>query len=110
MSVTYSILVSLAVCATAAGLEALFAGKNVRPFLTKLRTPPFSPSLFVWGLIGVGYYAICFTLLYRLFSQEQHSPIRAVPLPLMWRGAVLNRWEGALLLIGYAVYLYSLIP
>jgi cation:H+ antiporter len=31
-------------------------------------------------------------------------------LPLMWRGSMLNRWEGALLLAGYAAYLYSLIP
>ncbi len=29
-------------------------------------------------------------------------------LPLMWRGAVLNRWEGAILLAGYIAYLYSL--
>lgn len=25
--------------------------------------------------------------------------------PLMWRGRVLNRWEGGLLLLGYATYL-----
>lgn len=31
-------------------------------------------------------------------------------LPLMWRGRVLNRWEGAVLLIGYTVYMYSLVP
>jgi cation:H+ antiporter len=31
-------------------------------------------------------------------------------LPLMWRGWVLNRWEGAALLLGYAAYLYSLRP
>jgi cation:H+ antiporter len=31
-------------------------------------------------------------------------------IPLMWRGSVLNRWEGAVLLTGYVVYLYSLIP
>lgn len=30
-------------------------------------------------------------------------------LPLMWRGWVLNRWEGALLLAGYVAYLYSVI-
>jgi cation:H+ antiporter len=30
-------------------------------------------------------------------------------LPLMWRGAVLNRWEGAILLAGYVAYVYSLI-
>jgi cation:H+ antiporter len=31
-------------------------------------------------------------------------------LPLMWRGSVLNRWEAAILLVGYATYLYSLAP
>lgn len=30
-------------------------------------------------------------------------------LPLMWRGCILNRWEGAALLVGYAVYIYSLV-
>jgi cation:H+ antiporter len=30
-------------------------------------------------------------------------------LPLMWRAWVLNRWEGGLLLAGYAAYLYSVI-
>lgn len=30
-------------------------------------------------------------------------------LPLMWRGSVLNRWEGAILLAGYAAYMYSLM-
>lgn len=30
-------------------------------------------------------------------------------LPLMWRGSVLNRWEGAILLVGYAAYMYSLV-
>lgn len=29
-------------------------------------------------------------------------------LPLMWRGSVLNRWEGAILLAGYVAYMYSL--
>lgn len=33
-----------------------------------------------------------------------------VLLPLMWRGSVLNRWEGAALLAGYVVYVYSLVP
>lgn len=30
-------------------------------------------------------------------------------LPLMWRGWVLNRWEGAVLLAGYVAYLYSVV-
>lgn len=29
--------------------------------------------------------------------------------PLMWRGAILNRWEGALLLAGYAAYLAAML-
>jgi cation:H+ antiporter len=33
----------------------------------------------------------------------------AVLLPLLRRGWVLNRWEGAALLAGYAVYMYSLV-
>ena len=32
-----------------------------------------------------------------------------IVLPLMWRGYVLNRWEGALLLACYIIYLYSLV-
>jgi cation:H+ antiporter len=32
-----------------------------------------------------------------------------VLLPLMWRGAILNRWEGAVLLAGYAAYLGVLV-
>jgi cation:H+ antiporter len=30
-------------------------------------------------------------------------------LPLMWRGAILNRWEGAMLLGGYGVYVATLV-
>jgi cation:H+ antiporter len=31
-------------------------------------------------------------------------------LPLMRRGFVLNRWEGALLLIGYIIYIFTTLP
>ena len=30
-------------------------------------------------------------------------------LPLMWRGWVLNRWEGGFLLVSYVAYLYSVV-
>lgn len=33
-----------------------------------------------------------------------------VLLPLLWRGSILSRWEGAGLLVGYALYMYSLVP
>jgi benzodiazapine receptor len=90
MSATYSILFALAVCVFAAALEGLFAGKNIKPFLAKLRTPAYSPSLFVWSLIGVGYYAICFTILYRLFRDQTGSFVRDVALILLWIVMALN--------------------
>lgn len=90
MSVTCSILISLASCLLAAGLEGLFAGRNIKPFLNKLRTPAFSPSLLVWSLIGVGYYAICFTLLYRLLSYEGDSSARDIALVLLGIVMLLN--------------------
>lgn len=90
MSVTYSILNSLAVCVLAAVLEGLFAGKNIKPFLSKLRNPSASPSVFVWGLIGVGYYLICFVILYRLFRHEGNSSIRNIALILLWSVMALN--------------------
>ena len=33
----------------------------------------------------------------------------AILLPLMWRGFVLNRWEGAFLIAAYFAYLYSVV-
>jgi len=36
--------------------------------------------------------------------------LAALTVPLMWRGWVLNRWEGATLLVCYAAYLYTLVP
>ena len=30
-------------------------------------------------------------------------------LPLLWRGSVLNRWEGGVLVAGYVAYIYSLL-
>jgi len=90
MSLTYAILVALAMCVLAAGLEGLLAGKNIKPFLAKLRTPAYSPSLFVWSLIGIGYYVICFTILYRLFRNETASFVRTIALILLGIVMTLN--------------------
>ncbi|MBI2398387.1 MAG: calcium/sodium antiporter [Xanthomonadales bacterium] len=63
--------------------------------------------LFVIGLVA----------LIHPFSVEALTPLDLVVfagsavllLPLMWRGAILNRWEGALLLGGYVAYLAVLL-
>jgi len=90
LSVLNTILISLAVCLTAGALEALFAGSSVKPFLGRLKTPSLSPSLSVWSLIGVGYYAICFVLLYRLFRHNDGSNLREISLALLLIVMLLN--------------------
>jgi tryptophan-rich sensory protein len=61
-----SVALTLAVCAVAALLEGLMAGRGVRQRFAQLRRPPLSPSLTVWGAIGVAYYLIYGVVLYRL--------------------------------------------
>lgn len=76
MSVGYAILIALGICLVAALLEGLFAGKNVKTFFGKLRTPSYSPPLWAWAIIGIGYYGICFTILYRLLRNDGETSIK----------------------------------
>ena len=71
-------------------MEGLYARRNVRPFLNKLRMPSFSPSLLIWSFIGAGYYVICFTVLYRLFRLEGDSALRTLALVLLLVVMLLN--------------------
>ena len=83
MPVSYAILISLGICLIAALLEGLFAGKHVKSVLGKLQTPSFAPPLWVWAIIGVGYYAICFFVLYRIFRHEGDDSIKTAALILL---------------------------
>lgn len=71
-----AILISLLICAVAAGLEGLFAGKNVKSFLAKLRVPKFSPPFWLWAIIGVLYYLICFAIIFRILRYSDNFSIR----------------------------------
>ena len=59
---------AVTVCAVVAGLEAVCAGRNVRTFFETLRFPPYSAPLWVWSIIGAGYYAIFGFVLFRLLN------------------------------------------
>jgi len=83
MSVSYAILMSLGICVIAAILEGLFAGKNVKTFLKKLRTPRYAPPLWAWVITGVCYYATCFTILYRIFRHDGDASIKYIALTLL---------------------------
>lgn len=60
------IVLSLAICAVMAALEGAMAGNGVRQRFGELRLPAGSPTLTVWIVIGLLYYAICFVVLDRL--------------------------------------------
>jgi len=83
MSTGYAILISLGVCAVAAALEGICAGKNVKAFFAKLRFPPYSAPLWVWSMIGGAYYVIFWFVLYRLLRLETDSTLRSAALALV---------------------------
>ncbi len=83
MSVSFAILISLGICVISAVLEGLFAGKNVKSFFAKLRFPSYSPPLWVWYIIGVVYYVVCFFILYRIFRHDSDASIKYAALTLL---------------------------
>ena len=83
MSVTSAILISLGICVVSAILEGVLAGKNVKSFFAKLQFPSYSPPLWVWYIIGVVYYVICFFILYRIFRHDSDASLKYVALMLL---------------------------
>lgn len=70
-------VVSLVVCVVAAAAEGLCAGRQPMAQLKVLKQPSWSPPTWVWILIGLAWYGICFTALVRLlpFWQQQKMPV-----------------------------------
>lgn len=83
MSTFSALLISLLICAVAAGLEGLLAGKNVKAFLGSLRKPPFSAPVWVWAIIGFFYYATCFIILFRILRYDDNFSIRYAAFALL---------------------------
>lgn len=83
MSAGYAILTSIGICAAAAALETVCAGRNVKSFYSELRFPRFSAPLWVWGIIGALYYVIFWFVLYRLLRVDSYSALRYVALALI---------------------------
>lgn len=70
MSGTRAFVISLTICAAAAGLEGLCAGKNVKQYFAKLKFPRYSAPLWVWYIIGGLYYLIFSYVLYRVLLKN----------------------------------------
>ena len=90
VSASYAVLVSLGVCAIAAALEGVCAGRNVKSFFATLRFPPFSAPLWVWSIIGGLYYVIFFFVIYRLLELDSDSALRDAALTLILFMMIVN--------------------
>jgi benzodiazapine receptor len=78
-----SAFLALLVCALAATLEGWAAGGGVKTRFAQLRLPAFSPPFAVWIGIGLGYYAMCFLILWRLLTTPLASPTGRLALALL---------------------------
>ena len=62
-------LSALVVCLLAVIAEGLLAGGKVREHLRQIKQPRASPPMWLWIAIGLAYYVICYTILFRLFAR-----------------------------------------
>lgn len=83
MLARHPFLISLGICILAAAAETILAGKQPMKFLATLRQPHFAPPLWLWTIIGVFYYLICFLVLARLLHVESGNMVRPVAIALM---------------------------
>jgi tryptophan-rich sensory protein len=83
MTTTYALLVSVGVGVLAAALEGACAGNSVKSYFATLRSPSYAAPLWVWYIIGVGYYATFFFILNRILTLKTDSLLRPLTLGLV---------------------------
>ena len=83
MTTSYALAISVGICALAAALEGACAGNNVKSYFATLRSPSYAAPLWGWYIIGVGYYATFFFILYRILKLNTDSILRPVTLGLV---------------------------
>ena len=79
----YALFISLGVCVLTAALEGLCAGKNVKAYFATLRSPSYALPLWAWYIIGLGYYATFFFVLYRILNLTTDSILRPAAVSLV---------------------------
>lgn len=84
-------LIAFIVCVVAALVEGLCAGREPMAQLKALRQPAWSPPGWLWVLIAIGWYGICFISLARLLSFWPQEKLPVVLLAaLMLANAAAN--------------------
>lgn len=109
MRTIYAVLISFVVCGIAAALEGLCAGRNVKAFFASLRMPPFSAPLWVWSIIGGGYYIIFGFILYRLLRLDINSRLWSVAIALVVLMMILNALANYVIFRARNLYLSYII-
>lgn len=90
MQTLYAALLASGICIIAALLEGLCAGSNVKTFFASLKSPRYSPPLWVWSIIGGVYYIIFWFVLFRLFRLETDSVFKIIALTLIVFMMIVN--------------------
>jgi translocator protein len=90
-----SAFIALVTCALAAILEGWAAGYDVKARFAQMRLPPFSPPFVVWIGIGLGYYAMCFTIIWRILTISTGSSTGRLALALLGALMLANAAWGA---------------
>jgi tryptophan-rich sensory protein len=84
-------LIALVLCLAAAAFEAFCAGRDPLAQLKALNPPSWSPPTWIWVLIGLAWYGICFAGLVRLLRFWPGQPLPIVLLlALMLANAAAN--------------------
>lgn len=108
MSVGYAISTSIVICVLAAALEGACAGRNVKAFFSTLTFPSYSAPLWVWSLIGGGYYLIFGAVTYRLLRLDS-SQLRNTALALVFFMMIANGLSNYVIFRARNLYLSFII-
>jgi translocator protein len=82
--------IALALCLVAAAFEGLCAGHDPMAQLKAIRQPRWSPPQWLWVLVGLAWYGVCFTALVRLLPlwPEARAAIVLLGAMMLLNGAV----------------------
>lgn len=84
-------LFALLICAGIASVEGLCAGREPMAKLRALRQPAWSPAPWVWVVIGLFWYGICYAALVRLLPAfDERRTIIGLLIALMLGNAFAN--------------------
>ena len=105
----YATLLASGIGITAALLEGLCAGRNVKSFFAGLRSPRYSAPLWVWSIIGGVYYIIFWFLLYRLFRLQTDSFLKVIALTLIVFMMIVNALTNYIIFRARNLYLSFMV-